>query len=72
MIEGLLNVGFYFITFIVFTMINSLWNFYIHSKLEFIPRSIVQPTPLEFIVTSTHHNLHHSKNSGNYGLYLTI
>lgn len=68
---GWIAGGLYFQTFMLFMLVNSLWNVYIHSGLEIAPRSIFARGLLRPLATSTHHNLHHSHNNGNYGLYFS-
>lgn len=41
-----------------------------HSGIEFHPRWWVD-SPWDFLTTPTHHDLHHQKFNGNYGLYFT-
>ena len=41
-----------------------------HSGVEFHPQSWVD-SPLDLLTTTTHHDLHHQKFHGNYGLYFT-
>ena len=41
-----------------------------HSGVEFHPRQWVD-TPLDLMTTTTHHDMHHQKFNGNYGLYFT-
>lgn len=41
-----------------------------HSGVEFHHHSWVD-SPLDFLTTTTHHDMHHQKFSGNYGLYFT-
>ncbi|MCZ6828599.1 MAG: sterol desaturase family protein [Gammaproteobacteria bacterium] len=41
-----------------------------HSGCEFHPRYWVD-TPLDRLTTTTHHDMHHQKFNGNYGLYFT-
>lgn len=41
-----------------------------HSGIEFHHRRWVD-TPLDIFTTTTHHDMHHQKFSGNYGLYFT-
>jgi len=39
-----------------------------HLGYEFYPK-FFDKTPLKYLVTSTHHNLHHTRYNGNYGLH---
>ncbi len=41
-----------------------------HSGVEFHPQSWIE-TPLDHLTTVTHHDLHHQRLKGNYGLYFT-
>lgn len=43
----------------------------IHSGVEMMPASTVDRRVLRWLITPTHHDLHHGKGSGNYGLYFT-
>lgn len=71
-VAGWIAGGLLFQTFMLFMVINALWNVYIHSGLELFPRRSSALGLLRPIVTGTHHNLHHRNNRGNYGLYSTI
>jgi len=41
-----------------------------HSGIEFHPRGWVD-SPFDIFTTTTHHDLHHQRTRGNYGLYFT-
>ena len=41
-----------------------------HSGIEFLPKWWIRGK-LKFIITVTHHDLHHSKGGGNYAVYFT-
>ncbi|MGD1912458.1 MAG: sterol desaturase family protein [Rivularia sp. (in: cyanobacteria)] len=43
-----------------------------HLGYEFYPKFFSRVFPLNLLVTSTNHNLHHTKYNGNYGLQLRI
>lgn len=40
-----------------------------HCGREIIPQSLLQSWPGQFMITATHHNLHHKNYQCNYGLY---
>jgi ring-1,2-phenylacetyl-CoA epoxidase subunit PaaE len=42
-----------------------------HLGYEFYPRWF-ENTPLKYLANSTHHNLHHTRYNGNYGLFFTF
>jgi Delta7-sterol 5-desaturase len=52
----------------VLQMIGLFNNIKSHLGYELYPAWLVK-SPLRFLVTSTHHNMHHSKFQGNYGLH---
>ena len=54
----------------IFLAIMILRNALGHSGIEVHPSSWVD-SPLDFLTTVTHHDLHHQKFNGNYGLYFT-
>lgn len=60
-----MHIGIVFLfTFIVF-----IFNVYGHLGYEIAPKWFRNSFLFEVMVTSTHHNLHHEKFKGNYGLY---
>ena len=54
----------------VFLAIMIVRNAMGHSGIEFHPRAWVD-SPLDILTTVTHHDLHHQRFRGNYGLYFT-
>ncbi|MFD1255308.1 sterol desaturase family protein [Mucilaginibacter terrae] len=60
------------LTIIVFTIIGFMINVYGHLGFEVAPRWFRHTVLFEFINTSVHHNMHHSKFKGNYGLYFRV
>jgi ring-1,2-phenylacetyl-CoA epoxidase subunit PaaE len=77
-IEGVLNTLIIFVVLTVmpvslgvlavvqlFGLFNNIKS---HSGYEFYPRFFASVFPFNTLVTSTHHNLHHSEYNGNYGL----
>jgi lathosterol oxidase len=54
----------------VFLSIMIVRNAMGHSGVEFHPRQWVD-TPLDLMTSTTHHDMHHQKFNGNYGLYFT-
>lgn len=55
-----------------FTVSAFVINVYGHLGYEIIPLFVRKTFVFEIINTSVHHNLHHSKFKGNYGLYFRI
>jgi lathosterol oxidase len=56
----------------VFGMIAFFINVYGHLGYEIMPRGFNNSFLFKIINTSVHHNLHHEKFKGNYGLYFRI
>jgi lathosterol oxidase len=56
-------------TLILFTITSFIINVYGHLGYEIMPKALRRTFWFEVINTSVHHNLHHSKFKGNYGLY---
>lgn len=54
---------------ILFTVVSLFINVYGHLGYEIMPKWVRNSYLFEVINTSVHHNLHHSKFKGNYGLY---
>lgn len=52
-----------------FSLASFVMNVYGHLGYEIMPRRFRQSIWFEVMNTSVHHNLHHSKFKGNYGLY---
>ncbi|MFZ6184456.1 sterol desaturase family protein [Nannocystis pusilla] len=44
-------------------------NIVAHLGYEFMPRWFIRVPPLKWLTTSTYHNLHHTRFSGNYALF---
>ena len=57
------------LTVILFTIASFIINVYGHLGYEIMPRWIRRTWLFGIINTSVHHNLHHRKFDGNYGLY---
>jgi len=53
----------------IFTVLGLIINVYGHLGYEIAPRSFRNTVFFSIINTSVHHNLHHSRFIGNYGLY---
>lgn len=76
--EGLVLVPLLFLmpmhdlTVLLFTASSFIINVYGHLGYEIMPRFIRKTAIFGIINTSTHHNLHHSRFNGNYGLYFRI
>ncbi|GMH51398.1 hypothetical protein TrST_g4604 [Triparma strigata] len=56
---------------ITWQIIQQIDNCILHSGYEIYPSWLTSSPILKFKTTSTHHNLHHKRNKGNYGLYFT-
>lgn len=57
------------ITIILFTVVGFIINVYGHLGYEIAPKQLRNSFLFKIFNTSVHHNLHHSKFKGNYGLY---
>jgi lathosterol oxidase len=57
---------------VLFTVISLIINVYGHLGYEIMPRNFRKSVLFEIFNTSVHHNLHHSKFKGNYGLYFRV
>ena len=57
---------------IVFTMMSLFINVYGHLGFEITPKWFRKSFLFEILNTSVHHNLHHEKFNGNYGLYFRV
>ncbi len=57
------------IALVLFAFAGFIFNVYGHLGYEIAPKWFRHSFLFEIINTSTHHNLHHSKFKGNYGLY---
>lgn len=75
------TIGYYLFIFIIpmhpiELVINSafltVFNVYGHAGYEFLPKGFTRHPILKYINTSVNHNMHHSHNQCNYGLWFTI
>jgi sterol desaturase/sphingolipid hydroxylase (fatty acid hydroxylase superfamily) len=57
------------LSLVIFSTISFLFNVYGHLGYEIMPKWFRKSFLFEILNTSTHHNIHHSKFKGNYGLY---
>ena len=57
---------------IAFTMMSLFINVYGHLGFEITPKWFRKSFLFEILNTSVHHNLHHEKFNGNYGLYFRV
>jgi len=57
---------------ILYGMLSFIMNVYGHLGYEIAPKWFRHSFLFEIINTSTHHNIHHAKFKGNYGLYFRI
>jgi len=60
------------LTILLFTVAGFIINVYGHLGYEIVPKWFRYTWLFEVLNTSVHHNLHHSKFKGNYGLYFRI
>lgn len=60
------------LTILLFTITGFIINVYGHLGYEIMPQSFRSTWAFEILNSSVHHNMHHSKFKGNYGLYLRI
>ncbi|MEH3114342.1 sterol desaturase family protein [Pedobacter terrae] len=60
------------LTILLFTITGFIINVYGHLGYEIMPQSFRSTLAFEILNSSVHHNLHHSKFKGNYGLYFRI
>jgi len=67
-----LTVPIYYPVFIIHTFYAMIMNIWFHLGYEFMPKGFASHWFFKWINTSTHHNLHHQKFNGNYGLYLNF
>jgi lathosterol oxidase len=77
-IEGLVLIPIVFLlpvhplTILLFTVVAFSINVYGHLGYEVAPKWFRYSWLFEVLNTSVHHNLHHSKFKGNYGLYFRV
>lgn len=67
-----LTVPIYYPVFIFHTFYAMILNIWWHLGYEFFPKGFASHWIFKWISTSTHHNLHHQKFHGNYGLYFNF
>lgn len=60
------------LAYITYQIISSFDNAIAHMGYEIYPKGWTKFPLLRWKTTSTHHNMHHSKFNGNYGLYFTF
>jgi Delta7-sterol 5-desaturase len=60
------------VTILLFTVTGFVINVYGHLGYEITPKWFRHTWLFQLLNTSVHHNLHHSKFKGNYGLYFRI
>lgn len=65
----LLSLPLHPLSLLLFSTISFLFNVYGHLGYEIMPKWFRNSVLFEIFNTSTHHNIHHSKFKGNYGLY---
>ena len=57
---------------LIFSSLAFLFNVYGHLGYEIAPRWFRKSFLFEILNTSTHHNIHHARFKGNYGLYFRV
>jgi Delta7-sterol 5-desaturase len=67
----LLIVPISFPVILIYGVLEAAHTFYGHCGYELYPAGFTRHWLGKYIATSTHHNLHHEKVGGNYGLYFT-
>jgi sterol desaturase/sphingolipid hydroxylase (fatty acid hydroxylase superfamily) len=65
-------VPLYFKVMIFHTFYAMILNIIWHFGFEFFPKGFASHPVWKWISTSTHHNMHHQKFNGNYGLYFNF
>lgn len=60
------------IALVIFALVSFMINVYGHLGYEIAPKWFRHSILFEVVNTSTHHNIHHDKFKGNYGLYFRI
>ena len=60
------------LTIFLFIVVGFIINAYGHLGYEIMPRGFRRSFLFQILNTSVHHNLHHSKFKGNYGLYFRV
>jgi Delta7-sterol 5-desaturase len=60
------------LTILLFTVTAFIINVYGHLGYEIVPKGFRKTFMFEILNTSVHHNLHHSRFKGNYGLYFRV
>lgn len=66
----ILTIPMHPLALLLFTTVAFLFNVYGHLGYEIMPKWFRNSFLFEILNTSVHHNLHHEKFNGNYGLYL--
>ncbi|MBR9922111.1 MAG: sterol desaturase family protein [Bacteroidetes bacterium] len=57
---------------IAFAFWSLIWNVLGHGGYELFPSGFVKHPIFKWVNTATHHNMHHLKSRGNYGLYFNF
>lgn len=60
------------IAFLIYGILESFLTVYVHSGYELYPKGFTKHWLGKHFPTSTHHNMHHEKIGGNYGINLTF
>lgn len=68
----LLTLPLHPLSLLIFSTFSFLFNAYGHLGYEIMPKWFRRSFLFEILNTSTHHNIHHSKFKGNFGLYFRL
>ena len=68
----ILFIPFHFSSIAIWALYMMLFNVIGHLGYEFFPKKFLNSNSGKIFFTSTFHNIHHSKNNCNYGLYFII
>ena len=55
-----------------FGIVMTAANAYGHSGIEILPKSFIRLPLCRFVLTATHHDLHHSSVGYNFGFYTSV
>lgn len=59
-------------TLLAFQIVSTIFNVIAHLGYEIYPKNFLKSKLTNWKTTSTHHNMHHEKFEGNYGLYFSF
>ena len=69
---AILIIPFHPIVILLFSTWSIIWNVIGHAGYELFPFWFVRHPFFRWFNTATHHNMHHLKSNGNFGLYFNI